>query len=221
MSQKSPRPKSIPAPRLDPITLRLVIVGETGSGKTSLVSRFTEDLFQERFVATVGVDFKTRFIEVGKYLVTVQIWDTAGQERFRSITNAYYHGSDGIILAYDICRKETYNHIPGWLDQVQLSVSGSVPIMVVGLKADKDSTRTVSMEEAKEFAEKNGLLYSEASAATGTGVTEAFTHLCDAVLKRKGEAKKDGGEGSKPTPGPPIVKVVAPTSQSRTKCPRC
>jgi len=168
-------------------TIKIVLVGDSGVGKSSIVMRFTERKFDPSIACTIGVDFKLEMQDYsdanGKNLkVMLNLWDTAGQEKFQSLTPSYYRGAHVILLAYDITKRESFLHLPKWLDECDLYASSNVLKILVGDKIDLDDKK-VSAEEAKDFARKNNLKFSlECSSKDGRGVDEIFTQLINAVL---------------------------------------
>jgi small GTP-binding protein len=168
-----------------PELLKILVIGESAVGKRCLLVRYTEDKFQEAFMATIGVDFKTKLITVHGTRVKLQIWDTAGQEKFRSITKAYYRGAHGILVVFDISRADTFNQTEVWIDSIRDSSNDSTPIdvILVGNKSDLD--RAVSREEAEALAKKFQIPYFETSAKQATNVDAAFQALAEAALKRR------------------------------------
>jgi small GTP-binding protein len=165
--------------------LKILVIGESAVGKSCLLLRYTDDKFQETFMTTIGVDFKTKFITVDNTPVKLQIWDTAGQEKFRSITKAYYRGAHGILVVYDVSRRDTFNQTRVWIDSIRDSSADSNPIdvILVGNKCDLD--RTVTREEAESLAQQFQLPYFETSAKDATNVGEAFQALAAMALKRR------------------------------------
>lgn len=123
---------------------------------------------------TIGVEFGTRIIEVNGQKIKLQIWDTAGQERFRAVTRSYYRGAAGALMVYDITRRSTYNHLSSWLTDAKNLTNPNTVIFLIGNKSDMDANRDVTYEEAKAFAEENGLTFMECSAKTGDNVEDAF-----------------------------------------------
>ncbi|KAM8920710.1 ras-related protein Rab-25 [Pelodytes ibericus] len=175
---------------------KVVLIGESGVGKTNLLSRFTRNEFNHDSRTTIGVEFSTRTLTVDGHLVKAQIWDTAGLERYRAITSAYYRGAVGALLVYDITKHQTYDSIERWLKELYDHADASIVVMLVGNKCDlTDEAREVPSEEAKMYAESNGLLFLETSALDSTNVEVAFeTILRDIyqkVLKSKGGSPKD------------------------------
>ena len=168
-------------------TLKLLIIGESGVGKSSLLLRFTDDLFDPQISATIGVDFKVKTLNVeGNNRVKLAIWDTAGQERFRTLTPSYYRGAQGAILVYDVNSKETFTRLDTWLNELEtFSNKPDMVRMLVANKIDK-SDREVSKEEGLKFARKHSMLFIEASAKTKEGVQIAFEELVEKILQTPG-----------------------------------
>ena len=123
---------------------------------------------------TIGVEFGSRTVKINDKNIKLQIWDTAGQESFKSITRSYYRGAAGALLVYDITRKETFNHLTRWLEEVRQNGNPDIMVMLIGNKADLDSRRQVSTEEGERFAKENGLIFLETSAKTAFNVEQAF-----------------------------------------------
>ncbi|KAM4664987.1 ras-related protein Rab-25 [Discoglossus pictus] len=174
---------------------KVVLIGESGVGKTNLLSRFTRNEFNHDSRTTIGVEFSTRTLTVDGHLVKAQIWDTAGLERYRAITSAYYRGAVGALLVYDITKHQSYESVDRWLKELYDHADASIVVMLVGNKSDlTDEAREVPSEEAKMYAENNGLLFIETSALDSTNVELAFeTILRDIyqkVLKSKGASPK-------------------------------
>jgi len=154
---------------------KYIIVGDIGVGKSCLLLQFTDKRFQPAHDLTIGVEFGSRTITLKDNQIKLQIWDTAGQEKFRSITRSYYRGAAGAILVYDISRRETFEHVPSWLEDCRKYSSANIVVMLIGNKCDiAESARTVSTEEGQEFANKNGLTFLETSAKTAENVDRLF-----------------------------------------------
>lgn len=143
-------------------------------GKSCILLQFTDTRFHPVHDLTIGIEFGSRTVTIDGKQVKLQIWDTAGQEKFRSITRSYYRGAAGCLLVYDITRRDTFEHVTSWLDDARKYSSKEISIMLIGNKADLDSERQVSFEEASAFAEKHGLTFLETSAKTAANVDEAF-----------------------------------------------
>ena len=155
----------------------MVLIGDSGVGKSNLLSRFTRNEFNLESKSTIGVEFATRSIDVDGKTIKAQIWDTAGQERYRAITSAYYRGAVGALLVYDIAKHLTYENVERWLRELRDHADQNIVIMLVGNKSDLRHLRSVPTEEAKGFAEKNGLSFIETSALDSTNVETAFQNI--------------------------------------------
>jgi len=170
----TPRPASAVQPLPYKHLFKYIIVGDTAVGKSCLLQQFTDNRFQPVHDLTIGVEFGSKTIMIDGNAVKLQIWDTAGQEKFRSITRSYYRGAAGCLLVYDITRRETFDHLPSWLDDCRKYASQNITIILVGNKCDMDSKRSVSKAEAEEFARTNNLSFVETSAKTAENVDQAF-----------------------------------------------
>jgi len=153
---------------------KYIIVGDTAVGKSCLLLQFTDKRFQPVHDLTIGVEFGSRTINIDDTQIKLQIWDTAGQEKFRSITRSYYRGAAGCLLVYDVTRRETFEHLPSWLEDCRKYSNQNITIMLIGNKCDMESKRAVSREEGEEFAKKNNLTFLETSAKTSENVEQAF-----------------------------------------------
>jgi len=140
---------------------KLLLIGDSGVGKSCMLSQFADGVYVEQFISTIGVDFKIRTIEENGKTIKLQIWDTAGQERFRTITSSYYRGAHGIITVYDVTDKDTFEHVPSWATEVSRYANENVLQIIVGCKNDKDAGRQVSFEEGQAYAANRGLKFYE------------------------------------------------------------
>lgn len=163
---------------------KIVLIGDSGVGKTNLLERLAHNRFNTHTKSTIGVEFDTKCFMVNGKKVKAQIWDTAGQERYRAITAAYYRGAVGAIVVYDITRKETLkNALQQWVKQLKENAEGSIVISLVGNKTDLLEKREVSLQEAREAAETNGFKLIETSALSDINVKEAFQSLVENIYK--------------------------------------
>ena len=162
---------------------KIVLIGDSGVGKSNLLSRFTRNEFDLESRTTIGVEFATRSIPVENKTVKAQIWDTAGQERFRAITNAYYRGAVGALLVYDIAKHMTYESVERWLKELKDHADANIVVMLVGNKCDLRHLRAVPTEEAQAFAEKNELIFIETSALDSTNVEDAFKSIVNEIFQ--------------------------------------
>eukprot|EP01104_Vermistella_antarctica_P004713 TRINITY_DN15139_c0_g1_i1.p1 TRINITY_DN15139_c0_g1~~TRINITY_DN15139_c0_g1_i1.p1 ORF type:complete len:237 (-),score=50.04 TRINITY_DN15139_c0_g1_i1:132-782(-) len=163
---------------------KVVLIGDSGVGKSNLLSRFTRNEFNLETKSTIGVEFATRSIQADGKTIKAQIWDTAGQERYRAITSAYYRGAVGALLVYDIAKQVTFKNVERWLTELRENAAGNIVIMLVGNKSDLRHLREVPTETAKEFSEKNGLLFIETSALDSTNVELAFQNILTEIYQQ-------------------------------------
>lgn len=163
---------------------KVVLIGESGVGKSNLLSRFTKNEFNHDSRTTIGVEFSTRTVQLSGFTIKAQIWDTAGLERYRAITSAYYRGAVGALLVYDITKHLTYESVERWLKELYDHADPHMVVMLVGNKTDLESERSVPTKEAKDFADKKGLLFLETSALESTNVEAAFSNVLADIHKK-------------------------------------
>eukprot|EP01041_Mallomonas_annulata_P009484 gene9484-19707_t len=162
---------------------KVVLIGDSGVGKSNLLSRFTRNEFNLESKSTIGVEFATKSIQVESKTIKAQIWDTAGQERYRAITSAYYRGAVGALLVYDISKHVTFENVERWLKELRDHAEPNIVVMLVGNKSDLRHRRAVTTEEAMAFAESNNLAFIETSALDATGVEEAFRQILTEIFR--------------------------------------
>jgi len=192
---------------------KLVLIGDSGVGKSCLLLRFADDSFTDSYISTIGVDFRFRTVNIDMKTVKLQIWDTAGQERFRTITSAYYRGAHGIIMVYDVTNYESFEHVEEWLNEVNRHASESTLKLLVGNKADLQEDKKVPSEDAKNFADKLGISFLETSAKNATNVEAAFLTMAKQLI----QAKEASGP-SKPTGGSGLVLREADNNTNKKGC---
>ncbi|EEQ99859.1 Rab11, putative [Perkinsus marinus ATCC 50983] len=170
---------------------KVVLIGDSGVGKSNILSRFTRGEFNLESRSTIGVEFATKSVRIGSKVVKAQIWDTAGQERYRAITSAYYRGAVGALLVYDISKRSSFENAARWLKELREHADSDIVVMLVGNKCDLSHLRAVEEDEAKKFCTDNDLLFIETSALEATNVEEAFQEILEDIYKVN---------SSKPTP---------------------
>lgn len=163
---------------------KLLVIGDSGVGKSCLLLRFVDDEYTDSYVSTIGVDFKIRTVELDGKTVKLQIWDTAGQERFRTITSSYYRGAHGIIVVYDMTDTESFQNVKTWLDEVERFAAAGVVRLLVGNKSDLPARKVVPTTDAAAFAEQHGLPFIETSARDATNVDAAFLMMARHIKQR-------------------------------------
>ncbi|OPJ58784.1 ras-related protein Rab-1A [Patagioenas fasciata monilis] len=172
---------------------KLLLIGDSGVGKSCLLLRFADDTYTESYISTIGVDFKIRTIELDGKTIKLQIWDTAGQERFRTITSSYYRGAHGIIVVYDVTDQESFNNVKQWLQEIDRYASENVNKLLVGNKCDLTTKKVVDYTTAKEFADSLGIPFLETSAKNATNVEQSFMTMAAEIKKRMGPGATAGG----------------------------
>ncbi|CAI0374361.1 unnamed protein product [Linum tenue] len=158
----------------DDYLFKVVLIGDSAVGKSNLLARFARDEFYPNSKSTIGVEFQTQKIDINGKEVKAQIWDTAGQERFRAVTSAYYRGAVGALVVYDISRRQTFESIGRWLNELHTHSDMNVVTILVGNKSDLKDAREVPTAEGKALAEAQGLFFMETSALDSSNVTAAF-----------------------------------------------
>ena len=171
----------------DEISLKILILGDSSVGKTSLLLKYVDGYFPLIYVATIGVEYKVKTININGTDINLHIWDTAGQERFRSITKNFMKGADGIIYVFDITQKNSFHNLKNWIKESEQATEGFKKI-IVGNKIDLESDRSVDKEFFKNFCNTNGFIGLEISAKTGINVSECFEKLAKSIV---GEKTKD------------------------------
>jgi len=181
---------------------KLLLIGDSGVGKSCLLLRFADETYTESYISTIGVDFKIRTIDIDGKTIKLQIWDTAGQERFRTITSSYYRGAHGIIVVYDVTDSESFNNVKQWLHEIDRYANENVNKLLVGNKSDLTSKRAVTTEAGQEFARSLGIQFVETSAKNATNVEAAFMEMSKQIKARmKNQPAIDKKGGTKLTPG--------------------
>ena len=165
------------------LMFKILLLGDSGVGKSSLLLRYTKNEFISDMRSTIGVEFALKYITIDNYQLKIQIWDTAGMERYRSITNAYYKGAKGVIVLYDICRKKSFENVDKWIDDFKSKADDDAVIILIGNKSDLDDKREVSKEEGESKAQMNKFAFMETSAKDNNNVQKAFETLFSEIVK--------------------------------------
>jgi len=191
---------------------KLLIIGDSDVGKSSLLVRFADNTFSGNYITTIGVDFKIRTVEVDGEKVKLQIWDTAGQERFRTITSTYYRGTHGVIVVYDVTSGESFANVKRWLHEIEQNCE-VVNRILVGNKNDAPDRKVVLTEDAQRFADQMRIQLFETSAKENINVEEMFMAITRQVLHTKKERKERQAGQNNDT-----VNLRKPKTSKRQKC---
>ena len=169
---------------------KVLLLGNSDVGKSSLLLRYVDSVWSDTFVPTIGVDFKVKTIEIDGKKVKLQIWDTAGQERFRTVVSTYFRGAHGIFLIYDITNRDSFKNLENWLIEIEKNASENVLKILIGNKNDLEDERDISPDEGKAFANRNGMQFIETSAKMNTNVNEAFETLGKLMIEFNSQQKQ-------------------------------
>mmetsp|Transcript_43982 Transcript_43982/g.121706 ORF Transcript_43982/g.121706 Transcript_43982/m.121706 type:complete len:207 (-) Transcript_43982:196-816(-) len=172
--------------------IKLLMIGDSGVGKTCLLLRYANDSFSPTFITTIGIDFKIKNIQLDGKRIKLQIWDTAGQERFRTITTSYFRGAQGILLVYDVTDRNSFISIRNWVAQIQMHADVNVNKILIGNKCDVADQRAISYEEGEALAKEYNINFYETSAKQDLNVEKAFITIATDVKNR---LIADGGAG--------------------------
>lgn len=193
------------------LTIKLLVLGDSAVGKSSLLMRFCESKFDASFVITIGVDFKNKVVSRWNRKVRLQVWDTAGQERFRTITPAYYRTAQGVILTYDLTDEKSFDNVKYWLKNLNEYNNDAVKILVAN-KVDRAAERVVKTETGQSLADEYSMLFFETSAKTNVNVDEAFYKIADLVAETQGLVKDGEAQGA------PSISLDGGTTKAKSGC---
>ena len=175
--------------------IKILTLGDTLVGKTSIILRFSDNTFNENQLATIGLDFKTKYIRAGDASVKIALWDTAGQEKFKNIAKQYYNGANGVLLIYDVCNRKSFERIEFWLNELKENNKiDELYIVLVGNKIDLEDKRVISKEEGEKYASDNKITYCEVRAKTGVGIKRLFKKIAKGSMNIIFKENKDNNE---------------------------
>jgi len=189
--------------------IKLLLIGDSSVGKSSLMLRYTDDTFSPNMITTIGIDFKIRSVELDGKRIKLQIWDTAGQEQYRVMTNAFYRGAMGIFLVYDVTNEASFRNIQSWMVNLEQHASEGVLKMLMGNKCDIPDEREIDTARGQAWANQHGLKFFETSAKTGKGVDDAFLSIAREI-KRKLDIEDSDTHPVVPYGVPPLSPASKP-----------
>ena len=163
--------------------VKLMILGDSSVGKTSLLKKYCKNEFSNSYITTVGIDFQVKLLNINDKKIKIQIWDTAGEERYRVVAKNYFNTSDGFIIMYDITNRDTFDSISNWIEQIRESTPNYKKSVLFGNKSDLNKLRNVQINEGKELAQKNDFKFFETSAKDGLNLNEGIESIVKDVLK--------------------------------------
>ena len=198
--------------------VKVVLVGDSGVGKTNIMSKYLKNEFREDSKATVGVEFGSKQFNIQGHQIKAQIWDTAGQERYKAITSAYYKGAKGAFVVYDITRKNTFDSVNRWVSDISAAADKKITLLLIGNKSDLEDQRQVTKEQGEEKAKELGLAFMETSACSGDILEKAFQLMINEVFKKCQEDIAGETEENPVKPGSDIVLGGGGGKTEKKKC---
>ena len=200
------------------IMVKVVLVGDSGVGKTNIMSKYLKNQFREDSKATVGVEFGSKQFTVENHQIKAQIWDTAGQERYKAITSAYYKGAKGAFVVYDITRKNTFETVNKWVSDISAAADKKITLILIGNKNDLEDQRQVTKEMGEEKAKELGLAFLETSACSGENLDKAFQLMINEIYKKSKEDIMGEGEENIVQQGKDITLDKTKGKPAKKKC---
>ena len=186
MSKKSKEKNNDKEYDITQLSFKIITIGETGTGKTTILRKYANYKLPKHHLSTIGIDFISKRIKIDDKEIKLNIWDTAGQERYRNITTHTYKGADGIALIFDLAERSSFDTINDWFEQIENNTNkDTISIILIGNKVDLEKERAIKKEEGEKMAEEHGIKYFETSALNGEGINEVFEYLAKLILKMK------------------------------------
>ena len=167
--------------------VKIILIGDSAVGKTNIMSKYLKGEFQENTKATVGVEFGSKLFKIDNHTIKAQIWDTAGQEKYKAITGAYYKGSKGAFVVYDITRRDTFESADRWINDLKVTADPKINIILIGNKCDLEDKREVLKEQGEEKAKSFDCAFFETSALKGDNIDKGFEMMVNEIFKKYGE----------------------------------
>ena len=201
---------------LPELKLKLLLIGDTAVGKTSMILKYTDNKFPEAHIATIGVEYKTKSIYTDKYKITLNIWDTSGQERFKSITKSFFRNTNGVLFVYDIANYKSFSNVKNWMKDSEMS--GKFESILCGNKVDLENNREVEFDTLKEYGLKQKIPVIETSAKTGVGINEAFKLIAEQIIKGRSDEELKNEFGAPQSEGFNLQKCQKKQKEGKKCC---
>ncbi len=198
--------------------IKVILIGDSGVGKTNIMSKYLKNQFMENSKATVGVEFGSKLFNHEGHKIKAQIWDTAGQEKYKAITGAYYKGSKGAFVVYDITRKETFASVERWVNDLKSTSDPKLTIILIGNKNDMEDQRQVTKEQGEEKAKSFGCAFLETSALSGDNLDKAFTLMVKEIFEKFNSESTGEEEGDSVKKGEDIKLEKATENKKKSCC---
>ena len=174
--------------------VKIILIGDSAVGKTNIMSKYLKGEFQENTKATVGVEFGSKLFKIDNHTIKAQIWDTAGQEKYKAITGAYYKGSKGAFVVYDITRRDTFESADRWINDLKVTADPKINIILIGNKCDLEDKREVLKEQGEEKAKSFDCAFFETSALKGDNIDKGFEMMVNEIFKKYGNDSNEDDE---------------------------
>ena len=198
------------------LKFKLLLIGDTAVGKTSMILKYTDNKFPDTHIATIGVEYKTKTICTDKYKITLNIWDTSGQERFKSITKSFFRNTNGVLFVYDITNNKTFSNVKNWIKDSEML--GKFDSIICGNKIDLKDKREVKFDALKEYGLKQEIPFIEASAKTGDKIDEAFKMIAEQIIKGRSDEELKKEFGTDQSEGFSLQKCQKKQKESKKCC---
>ncbi|KAE8679410.1 Ras-related protein RABA4d [Hibiscus syriacus] len=199
---------------------KVVLIGDSAVGKSQLLARFSRNQFSLDSKATIGVEFQTKTLVIDNKTVKAQIWDTAGQERYRAVTSAYYRGAVGAMLVYDMTKRQSFDNMARWLEELRGHADKNIIVMLIGNKCDLGNLRAVPTEDAQEFAQRESLFFMETSALESTNVETAFLTILTeiyGIIRKKTLSANDESDANGSAGLLKGTRIIVPNQEQETQ----
>ena len=171
--------------------VKIMFIGNSSVGKTSIIKRYSKNIFSTSYISTLGIDFESKNINIDNKTINLQIWDTAGQEKYKVLSKNYYNNSNAFIIVYDITNLESFESVMNWIDQIKENAPENVKSILLGNKSDLEEKRKISEEEGKNLAKKININFYETSAQNGANIEKAIDNLVKDVINDENFIKEN------------------------------